>query len=145
MPSTIPPCWLYKPEMVTWLEAQPGQWRLTSFTPHGDKPFNANSGWLYDLQDMRGYDSIIPKQYTDYMAAIEPQNELPFNRVQPIGSWESLNSPLLDVLGVKYIISTEAIELPKLQEVWSGEGCAHLRKPGCGPTRLHAAKNGDGR
>ncbi len=110
-----------KPQMVAWLEAQPGQWRLTSFTPHGDKPFNANSGWLYDLQDVRGYDSIIPKQYTDYMAAIEPQNELPFNRVQPIGNWESLNSPLLDVLGVKYIISTEAIELPKLQEVWSGE------------------------
>ncbi len=112
----------YKPALIAWLEEQAGLWRLTSYTPHGDKPLNANSPWLFDLQDIRGYDSIIPKQYTNYMAAIEPQNELPYNRVQPIGGWESLNSPLLDVLGVRFIISSEAIDLPKLQEVWQGEG-----------------------
>ena len=112
----------YKPALIAWLEEQPGLWRLTSFTPHGDKPLNANSPWLFDLQDIRGYDSIIPKQYTNYMAAIEPQNELPFNRIQPISGWESLNSPLLDVLGVRYIVSSEALDLPKLQEVWRGEG-----------------------
>ncbi|MEZ4593408.1 MAG: oligosaccharide flippase family protein [Chloroflexota bacterium] len=112
----------FKPEMVQWLEAQPGHWRITSFAPNGDKPFNANSGWLFDLPDVRGYDSIIPRQYTEYMAAIEPQNELPFNRVQPIVNWESLNSPLLDVLGVKYVITSETIELPKYTEVWQGEG-----------------------
>lgn len=112
----------YKPEMVKWLEQQPGQWRLTSFNPRGDKPFNANSGWLFDFQDVRGYDSIIPKQYTEYMGAIEPQYELAFNRIQPISNWESLNSPLLDVLTVKYIITAESLALPKLVEVWTGEG-----------------------
>jgi hypothetical protein len=112
----------FKPEMVQWLEAQPGFWRITSFAPNGDKPFNANSGWLFDLPDVRGYDSIIPRQYTEYMAAVEPQNELPFNRVQPIVNWESLNSPLLDVLGVKYVITSETITLPKFTEVWQGEG-----------------------
>ncbi len=120
--ATDPDLLLFEPELVSWLESQPGQWRLTSFTPHGDKPFNANSAWLYDLQDVRGYDSIITKQYTDYMTAIEPQNELPYNRVQPIANWESLNSPLLDVLGVRYVISAEEISLPKLDEVWQGEG-----------------------
>jgi O-antigen/teichoic acid export membrane protein len=112
----------YKPQLVQWLEQQPQPWRLTSFNPNGDTPFHANSGWLYDLPDVRGYDSIIPKQYTTYMAAIEPQNELPFNRIQPIANWQSLNSPLLDVLGVKYIITSETIALPKLQEVWQGDG-----------------------
>ncbi len=112
----------FKPEMVQWLEAQPGHWRITSFAPNGDKPFNANSAWLFDLPDVRGYDSIIPKQYTEYMAVIEPQNELPFNRVQPIVNWESLNSPLLDVLGVKYVITSETIDLPQYTEVWQGEG-----------------------
>ncbi|MCP4429304.1 MAG: oligosaccharide flippase family protein, partial [Chloroflexi bacterium] len=121
--SAVDPTLLdYKPELAQWLEQQPGHWRIASFAPHGDKPFNANSGWLFNLQDIRGYDSIIPKQYTDYMAAIEPQNELPFNRVQPIVNWESLNSPLLDVLGVKHIITAETIDLPKLQQVWAGEG-----------------------
>lgn len=112
----------FKPDLVKWLEAQPGQWRITSFNPHGDKPFNANSGWLFDVPDVRGYDSIIPKQYTDFMAAIEPQNELQFNRIQPIANWESLNSPLLDVLGVKYIITAETLDLPKLKLAWEGEG-----------------------
>ena len=120
--SNDPALLAFKPEMVQWLEAQPGHWRITSFAPHGDKPFNANSGWLFNLPDVRGYDSIIPKQYTEYMAAIEPQNELPFNRVQPIVNWESLNSPLLDVLGVKYVITSETIALPKFTEVWQGEG-----------------------
>ena len=114
----------YKPALIQWLEAQKTAepWRLTSFAPHGDKPLNANAGWLFDLQDVRGYDSMIPRQYTAYVAAIEPQNELPFNRVQPVANWESLNSPLLDVLGVKYVVTAETIDLPKLQLAWEGEG-----------------------
>jgi O-antigen/teichoic acid export membrane protein len=112
----------YKPEVFSWLEEQGGYWRLVTFTPHGDKPINANTPWLSGLQDVRGYDSIILKQYTDYMSAIEPQNELQFNRVQPIVNWQSLNSPLLDLLGVKFIVSSEQIELPKLEQVWQGEG-----------------------
>jgi O-antigen/teichoic acid export membrane protein len=112
----------YQPELIDWLEEQPGLWRLTTFTPHGDKPLNANLPWLSQLQDVRGYDSIILKQYTNYMEAIEPQNELQFNRIQPIVNWESLNSPLLDLLGTKYIISSEDIELPKLNIAWQGEG-----------------------
>jgi O-antigen/teichoic acid export membrane protein len=123
----------YKPELVQWLQDQPGLWRLTSFAPNGDKPFNANSGWLFDLPDIRGYDSIIPKQYTNYMAAIEPQNELPFNRVQPIVNWESLNSPLLDVLGVRYVITSETIELPKYQLAWEGEGVRVYENLGAAP------------
>lgn len=111
-----------KPELAHWLETQPGLWRITTFNPHGDKPLNANAGWLYHLQDVRGYDSIIARQYTEYMGAIEAQNELPFNRIQPIANWESLNSPLLDILGVKYILTAETVELPKLQLVWEGEG-----------------------
>jgi O-antigen/teichoic acid export membrane protein len=121
--SAVAPTLLaYKPALAQWLGQQPGLWRLTTFTPSGDKPFHANAGWLFDFQDVRGYDSIIAKQYTQYMAAIEPQRELAHNRIQPIANWESLNSPLLDVLGVRYIISAEVVDLPKLQLVWTGEG-----------------------
>ncbi len=112
----------YQPEVIRWLEDQPGLWRLTTFTPHGDKPLNANLPWLSQLQDVRGYDSIILKQYTTYMEAIEPQNELQFNRIQPIVNWQALNSPLLDLLGAKYIISSEIIDLPKLSIAWQGDG-----------------------
>lgn len=112
----------FQPQLLQWLAAQPGEWRFTTFDPHGEKPLNANAGWLYQLQDVRGYESVIPKQYTHYMGTIESQKELPFNRVQPIVNWESLNSPLLDLLGVKYIVTSQTLALPKLALVWQGEG-----------------------
>ncbi len=111
----------YRPQLVQWLQQQPGHWRMTTFTPHGDKPLNANTPWLYGIQDVRGYDSVIPRQYVQYMEAIEPQNELLFNRIQPIVTLDALNSPLLDLLGVKYIVTAEEVDLPKLELVWEGE------------------------
>jgi O-antigen/teichoic acid export membrane protein len=110
------------PQLVRFLKSQPGLWRLTTFNPHGDAPLHANTPWLYDFQDIRGYDSIISKQYVEYMTAIEPQGELLHNRIQPIYRWESLNSPLLDLLNVRFIITSESIDLPKLELVWEGEG-----------------------
>lgn len=112
----------FKPELLAWLEKQEGLWRLTTFDPHGTKPLNANVGWSYGLQDVRGYESVIPKQYVQYMQAIEPQTELPFNRIQAIHSWEALHSPLLDLLGVRYLVTTEQEMPAHYQLVWSGEG-----------------------
>ncbi|MFK7805321.1 MAG: oligosaccharide flippase family protein, partial [Anaerolineae bacterium] len=114
----------FKPELVQWLEQQPDRhlWRVTSFDNKGTKPFNANSAWLTGFNDVRGYDSIIAKQYTDYMKLIEPQNELDFNRIQPLGNIEAINSPLVDLLGIKYIITQEELPLPKLEMVHESDG-----------------------
>ena len=121
--SAIDPALLdYTPEAVHWLQEQPGEWRITTFDTTGAGTLNANTPWPQGLADVRGYDSIIPRQFTEYMAAIEPQNGLPFNRIQPIGSLAALESPLLDALAVKYVISTEPIPLPKFRAVWEGEG-----------------------
>lgn len=111
----------FRPQAVAWLQEQPGLWRITTFAPK-DKAFNANAGWLFGLQDVRGYDSIIDRRYVAYMEAIEPQTELPFNRIQPVKDWQALNSPLLDLLNVRYILTTESLDLPKLNQVWAGEG-----------------------
>jgi O-antigen/teichoic acid export membrane protein len=112
----------YTPPVVQFLEQDTGLWRFTTYDPNGQKPFNANVGWFYNFQDARGYDSIIPKQYAEYMRAIEPQNELQFNRIAPISNLESLNSPLLDLLNVKYILTYADIPLPKYKLVYSDPG-----------------------
>ena len=62
-----------------------------------------NAGWRYGFEDVRGYDSIIPAQYVQYMRAIEPQGELLYNQVAAIYGVEHLSSPLLDLLGVRYV------------------------------------------
>ncbi|MCW5846140.1 MAG: flippase [Anaerolineae bacterium] len=112
----------FTPAAIRWLNDQPGDWRITTFDAGGAGTLNSNTPWYHDLMDIRGYDSIIPKQYTDYMAAIEPQNGLQFNRVQPLGSLSAVDSPLLDVLAVKYIVSANPINSPKLRLAWEGEG-----------------------
>ncbi|RIK20768.1 MAG: hypothetical protein DCC51_07070, partial [Anaerolineae bacterium] len=112
----------FTPAAIKWLQDQPGDWRLTTYDPTGAGTLNANTPWYYGLADIRGYDSIIPKQYTEFMAAIESQNGLQFNRIQPIGSVAALDSPLLDVLAVKYVVSTEQIQSPKYRPVWEGDG-----------------------
>ncbi len=123
----------HKPQMVQWLKEQPGPWRLTSYNPGGDIPFHANSAWLFDFEDIRGYDSMIPRQYTDYMGLIEPQGGLEFNRIQPLTTWDGLHSPLLDVLNVKYVITSEQIESPKYTAVWEGEGVRIYENLGVAP------------
>lgn len=112
----------YTPPVVNFLKQDTGYWRFTAFDPNGTKPFNANVGWFYDLQDVRGYDSIIPKRYANYMNLIEPQGELQFNRIAPISNLQSLDSPLLDLLNVKYVLTNADIPLPKYKLVYTDPG-----------------------
>ncbi len=110
-PAVDPKLLEYTPPVVEFLRRDPSLWRYATFTPPGTtKTMNANSGMLYDLQTVAGYDSIFPRQYADYMALIEPQDELLYNRIASLRTWSSLDSPLMDLLNVKYIITE--VEIP---------------------------------
>jgi O-antigen/teichoic acid export membrane protein len=109
------------PPSVRFLEADHELYRLTSFNAPGEKTFNPNVGMYYRLQDIRGYDSVIPKQYADFMSLIENQGELIYNRIAPLYRYDSLDSPLLDLLNVKYVISTQHIPNPGYTLVYDDE------------------------
>ena len=120
------PAWLeFTPPAVGFLkeraaESQP--WRLTTYQiPADTKTLNANIPWLHGLQDVRGYDSIIPRQYAEYVSAIEGQGELLYNRVAPIYGAENLSSPLLDLLGVRYVATEGEIANPDYELAYDGE------------------------
>ena len=94
--------------------------RFTTFDRPGSKTFNANSGMYYGWQDLRGYDSIILKQYVGFMNRIADQSgELIYNRIAPLyaaaspanggNPFAALENPLLDLLGVKYILSESVV------------------------------------
>jgi len=120
-PAADPAILTYTPPSVEFLKQDTDLWRFTTYDTQGHKPFNANLGWYFDFQDVRGYDSIFPKQYRDYMELIQPQHELDFNRIAPISDPLALNSPLLDLLNVKYVITQETIENPKYTLVYDAE------------------------
>lgn len=107
-----------EPRVVQWLKQQQESdplFRLTSFdTPDGpgNKVFLANAGMPHQLYDVRGYDSIIPGHYADFMQTIQPNGDLLFNRVGPLyhDGYAALDSALLDLLGVRYVLT--AVEIP---------------------------------
>ncbi len=120
-PRTDPSLLQFKPPVVEFLQRDQGLWRFTTFIAPGEKPLNANSGMIFGFQDIRGYDSIIPKQYVEYMGWIEPQDELLYNRIAPLSELGSLDSPLLHLLNVKYIITTQEIYRAGYKLVYDGE------------------------
>lgn len=120
-PAADPAILAYTPPSVEFLRQDDGLWRFTSYDPQGDKPYNANTGWYFNFYDVRGYDSIFTQQYMRYMQLIQNQYELDFNRIAPINEPAALNSPLLDLLNVKYVVTTAVIDNPKYTLVYDAE------------------------
>jgi O-antigen/teichoic acid export membrane protein len=115
-PASDPALLDFTPPAVQWLMQQPGDWRYTTLDdPNQPSLLKANAGMRYGLDDIRGYESIIPKQYVDYMEMIAPQVQRDFNRVAPLytpddynhfgGYHQALDSPLFDLLNVRYVIA----------------------------------------
>jgi O-antigen/teichoic acid export membrane protein len=119
------PAWLdFTPPAITWLQQQPGNqpgdqpgaWRYTTLDDPTQPPLmNANVGWRYGLDDVRGYESIISRAYVDYMQGLAPQVQLSFNRVAPLYTVypegiafdyrTALASARLDELNVRYVMT----------------------------------------
>ena len=126
-PAVDPKLLDFTPPAIAWLQeryAQEGPFRVMSYDAPGANTLNANIPWLFGLEDARGYDSIIPRQYTDYMALISPQFQLEYNRVAPLttDSPESLDSPLLDALNVRYVATMEEITRPGWEVAFEDRG-----------------------
>jgi len=125
-PAVAPALLDFTPPAVDFLQerGEDGPFRLTTFNAPDEKTFNANVGMYYHLDDVRGYDSIITLQYVEYMNAIAPQaNELLYNRIAPIYTpqFDSLDSRLLDLLNVRYVMTTHVIPNSGYELVYDGE------------------------
>jgi len=125
-PASDPKLLEVVPPSIQWLKDRQAENPLQPFrvmayqTPGSTKTLNANMLWLHGLEDASGYDSLIPAQYVEYMKVIMPQGDLPYNRVSPLyeAHADALNSPLLDLLGVRYAISESEISNPRWQQVY---------------------------
>ncbi|MFP3897384.1 MAG: oligosaccharide flippase family protein [Anaerolineales bacterium] len=104
-PAVDPALVGYTTPEIDFLREDDDLFRITTYTEGGEKTFQANAGMFYDIADVRGYDSIIPRQYVEYMRLIEEQHELKYNRIAPLSERQSLESPLLDMLNVKYVLT----------------------------------------
>lgn len=113
----------YTPPVVEFLQNQEKQamnapsqnpFRVIAF---GDDILPPNTAMLERVQDARGYDTIIPKQYTQFWSGMEQPSGLLYSMIDRIANPQSLTSPLLDVLNVRYILSSQPLNLPGISEV----------------------------
>lgn len=135
-PASDPLLLDFTPPSIQFLQEQEGDFRITSLEQIGRPAIlTANTGMMYGLDDIRGYDSIIPKQYVETMRALMPQYALDFNRISPLYTdadynhdsiAETLNSDLLDLLNVRYVLTYLDVELPTSEwsKVYSDEAIA---------------------
>jgi len=126
-PATDPTLLDFRPPVVEWLlarRAEDPHFRITSFNAPGEpRTFIANTGTYWGLEDVRGYDSIISAQYARYMNLIQEQGDLLYNRIAPIYApgYHALDSGLLDLLGVRYVLTTQEIPNDGYQLVYENE------------------------
>ncbi len=129
-PASDPALLDFTPPAIEWLQAQPGDWRYTTLDDPTQRPLmNANSGWRYGLDDVRGYESIIPKQIVDFMRTVAPQVQLDYNRVAPLYTAyppemnfdlaAALQSPRFNLLNVRYVMTHKSTDLSAIVPTWT--------------------------
>jgi hypothetical protein len=72
--------------------------------PEGGGVLPPNTGAVYGFSDAQGYSSLVLDYYGQFMDLIEP-GLAKIIRIRPLSRAESLASPLLDLLNVKYVLT----------------------------------------
>jgi len=111
----------FVPPAIQFLQKDKSLYRIATYDERGQKVLNANSAMPFGIQDIRGYDSIIAKQYVEFMQLLAPQDELLYNRIAAFYEYQPLSSPLLDLLNVKYILTTRPVPFASYPLVYDGE------------------------
>ena len=103
---------------IAFLKEQPGQFRIMTTDR---RILHPNIATQYRLQSIDGYDPLYLLKYGEMMAAVgrgKPDIIPPFGyfRILTPGSFDS---PLIDLLGVRYILSLTEIHSPHVKQVYS--------------------------
>lgn len=121
-PKADPALLHHEPHIIKRMQEDRTLWRFTTFDPENRKILPANAGWLHSIQDIRGYDSVFSTGYVEYMQTIDTQDELLFNRIAPLRNPTALDSPLLDLLNVKYLLADQPVPNPAYRLEAAAEG-----------------------
>jgi hypothetical protein len=102
---------------LSYLQNQEGIFRIMTTD---DRILPPNFSMMYKLQTVDGYDPLYLLRYGELMAAVKrnkPDISLPFgfNRIIAIHNYDS---HVMDLLGVRYVLSLSDINSPKLKKVF---------------------------
>jgi hypothetical protein len=87
-----------------------------------------NTPVAYSLRDIQGSDSLWWDKYYRFINAIQPG--------APTFDWRNLDSPALDLLGVRYLVATRPIGQPRWELVLHRDALVYRKRTGAARARL---------
>ncbi len=93
-------------------------WRIVVFDQENQRPLPPISWMRYGIEDVRGYDTVILDRYVRFWSLMEPPRGLAASQINALADPESLTSPILDLMNVRYVVTSQNIGLPGLVEVY---------------------------
>ena len=79
-----------------------------------------NSGMLFGIPDIRGYDTVVPRRYADLIDRLEGHYRFHFHSL-----FVQADSPLFDLLNVKYVLTDQELN-EKWELVYSDAGSVRV-------------------
>lgn len=109
---------------IEFLQEHLGLYRIARYgTEALESPLAPNTGMVYGLFDVQGSDIYILEDYAAFLNLIEDHGlEAAWAKIPNIAEEGSLDSPLIDLLGAKYILTTSKIGMDKYELVFDGQG-----------------------
>lgn len=101
------------PPAMQYLKSDPSVYRIATFGT--DDILKPDIGMRYGIQDIRGYDTIIMKRYVEFWRLMEEPHGLIYSMIKTIDQPKSLDSKWLDLMNVKYILSSQPLSVDGLE------------------------------
>lgn len=132
-PSSLAPQFNVPPS-VQFLQSEadpPHTWRITTLSGQGQRFLDANLGFYYGWHDLRGKTFLIPENFQETFRTLGQSfyrgrdNDLYSNRSGHLraayGSPKFLQSPLLDLWNVRYLVTGYPVNAPGWTEAYTDE------------------------
>ena len=97
----------FVPPALQWLQRDQEPYRIATYG--SDDVLPPNSALLAGLHDVRGYESVIPRQYVEFWGLLEEPSQLLYNRLDRFTDPKALATPLLDLMNVKYVLTGQPL------------------------------------
>ncbi len=87
-----------------------------------------NEGMIIGIDDFQGYNSLNPREFSDYVKSIDERLFTNLRGSIDLFEPEQVESPLLDIANVRYILSLEEISSPGLNKLADSPVKVYRRK-----------------
>lgn len=123
-PAADPDMLFFPTESLHYLHSQPGPFRVLALASDEDfmNGLVPNCNLPVGLSEVQGSDAIYPRRYAEFAGFAESRRQGKPVSMDNGLRFTSPDTPFVDLLGVRYVLSPYALKSPHLREVCDADG-----------------------